>query len=86
MFTSRPYAGQHDLETLSTFLTQARSDIHRAHHLHVGDLVWQLFHMAMEPAPGGAVLLNLSRWIRSIRNIPDVRKCGPRFRDGLKMV
>ena len=45
MFTSRPYAGQHDLERLSTFLTQARSDIHRAHYLHVGELVWQLFHM-----------------------------------------
>ncbi|HSH80503.1 MAG TPA: GNAT family N-acetyltransferase [Herpetosiphonaceae bacterium] len=45
MFTSRPYAGQRDLETLSTFLSQARSDIDRAHHLHAGDLVWQLFHM-----------------------------------------
>ncbi len=45
MFTSRPYAGQHDLEALSTFLSQARREIHHVHHLHVGDLVWQLFHM-----------------------------------------
>ncbi len=45
MFTSRPYAGPHDLGTLSNFLMQVRSVIHRAHHLHVGDLVWQLFHM-----------------------------------------
>jgi ribosomal protein S18 acetylase RimI-like enzyme len=45
MITSRPYAGQHDLTALSMFLSQARRDIHRAHHLHVGDLVWQLFHM-----------------------------------------
>jgi ribosomal protein S18 acetylase RimI-like enzyme len=45
MVSSRPYADHRDLARLSTFLTQARRDIHRVHHLHVGDLVWQLFHM-----------------------------------------
>jgi mycothiol synthase len=57
MFTSRPYTGQHELEALSTFLSQARSDIHRAHHLHVGDLVWQLFHMQAGFAPSETVHL-----------------------------
>lgn len=45
MLTSRPYAGLPDLVTLSTFLGHARHDIHQRHHLHPGDLVWQLVHM-----------------------------------------
>jgi mycothiol synthase len=57
MFTSRPYAGQQDFETLSRFLSQARGDIHRVHHLHVGDLAWQLFHMQAAFAPSEIVRL-----------------------------
>lgn len=57
MFTSRPYSGQQDFEILATFLSQARSDIHRAHHLHVGDLAWQLFHMQAAFTPSEIVHL-----------------------------
>ncbi|MBA3944106.1 MAG: GNAT family N-acetyltransferase [Herpetosiphonaceae bacterium] len=57
-FTSRPYAGQRDLENLSTFLTQARSSIHNVHSLHVGDLTWQLSHMQAAFNPADIVQLS----------------------------
>lgn len=57
MFTSRPYADEHDLGALIAFLSQARSDIHHAHHLHVGDLIWQLFHMQAPFKPSQIIRL-----------------------------
>lgn len=57
MFPSRPYAGLPDLATLSTFLGHARQDIHQTHHLHPGDLVWQLFHMQAPFDPATIVRL-----------------------------
>jgi mycothiol synthase len=50
-FTVRPYASHNDFRRLTTFLAQCRSNIDHAHYLHIGDLVWQVFHMLAEYQP-----------------------------------
>ena len=50
-FTARPYARHDDFARLITFLAQCRSNIQQSHYLHVGDLVWQVFHMLTEYPP-----------------------------------
>lgn len=55
--TSRPYQHAQDFVKLAAFLSHARSAIHHAHYLHVGDLTWQLFHMLASYHPADIVQL-----------------------------
>jgi hypothetical protein len=51
MPTSRPYQHPQDFAKLAGFLSHARTAIHHAHYLHVGDLTWQLFYMLASYRP-----------------------------------
>jgi mycothiol synthase len=55
MLTTRPYQHPQDFAKLAIFLSHARSAIHHAHYLHVGDLTWQLFHMFASYRPADLV-------------------------------
>jgi hypothetical protein len=57
MLTTRPYQHPQDFAKLAAFLSHARSAIHHAHYLHVGDLTWQLFHMLASYHPADLVQL-----------------------------
>lgn len=55
--TAQSYGGDSDFARLTAFLAQCRDHIDQAHYLHVGDLVWQVFHMLAAYQPSNILRL-----------------------------
>ena len=53
--TTRPYQHPQDFAKLAAFLSHTRAAIHHTHHLHPGDLTWQLFFMLASDHPADLI-------------------------------